>query len=118
MKEYGASTYGDRIADVYDEWYAGHDTAAVSLLAELARGGPALELGIGTGRVALPLAERGVQVHGIDSSSEMVTKLRARPGGDRIPVTIGDFATIGVEGLFPLIYVVANTFFCLTSQEE
>jgi SAM-dependent methyltransferase len=118
MKEYEASTYGDRIADVYDDWYAGHDPAAVSLLAELARDGRALELGIGTGRVALPLAEQGVQVEGIDSSAAMVSKLRARPGGDGLPVTIGDFATIGVEGPFTLIYVVANTFFCLTSQEE
>ncbi len=82
MNDYDASTYGDGVADVYDGWYSGGDVAPiVGRLAELAGDGPVLELGIGTGRVALPLAERGLAVHGIDASSAMVEKLRAKPGG-------------------------------------
>src|SRR5581483_8234409 len=91
VEGYDARTYGDRIAEVYDDWYADapflETDASVELLAELAGGGPALELAIGTGRVALPLAERGVEVHGIEASEAMVAKLRAKPGGERIPVT-------------------------------
>ena len=90
----------------------------VDLLAELARGGRALELGIGTGRVALPLAERGVEVYGIDLSRAMVAKLREKPGGDRIPVEIGDFASTRVEGTFTLAYLVFNTINNLTTQDE
>src|SRR4249919_2686482 len=91
MAEYEAGTYGDRIADDYDEIYAGRSDAdaAADFLAELAGTGPALELGIGTGRVALPLAARGVEVHGIDASAAMVERLRAKPGGEAIPVTFG-----------------------------
>src|SRR5690348_13620274 len=91
---------------------------AVDLLAELARGGAALELGIGTGRIALPLADRGVQVHGIDLSEAMVARLRAKPGGDRIGVTVGDFATTTVPGTFTVAYLVANTIMNLTTQDE
>jgi SAM-dependent methyltransferase len=80
--------------------------------------GPVLELGIGTGRVALPLAGRGVEVHGIDGSAAMVEKLRAKPGGDRIPVTIGDFADVGVEGKYTVIYIPFNTIFALITQED
>src|SRR3954470_12785217 len=86
--------FGAKVAARYDE-----DTAArpvgpvVDFLAERARGGQTLELGIGTGRIALPLSQRGVRVHGIDLSAEMVEKLREKPGGDEIEVTIGDFAT-------------------------
>jgi SAM-dependent methyltransferase len=90
----------------------------VSFLAELAGTGPALELGIGTGRVALPLAERGVEVHGIDASEAMVEQLRSKPGGDRIPITLKDFADVGVEGAFSLVFVVFNTFFALVNQED
>ena len=119
MKGYDARTYGDLIADVYDELYEELDpAAAVEVLAALAGGGPALELAIGTGRIALPLAERGVEVHGIDVSEAMVERLRAKPGGDSIPVTMGDFADVGVEGRFSLVFIVFNTFFALTSQEE
>ena len=95
MEGYGPETYGDRIAGVYDAFHEeiGLDTeGAVDVLAELAGDGPVLELAIGTGRLALPLAERGLEVHGIDASEEMVAKLREKPGGDRIPVTMGDFA--------------------------
>lgn len=91
---------------------------AVDLLAELARGGAALEFGIGTGRIALPLAARGVRVHGIDVSRPMVARLRTKPGGEAIPVTIGDFATAdgGEPGSFALVYLVYNTIMNLTSQ--
>jgi SAM-dependent methyltransferase len=117
METYTASTYGERIAEVYDERHDTFDEAAVRLLAELARGGRALELGVGTGRVALPLTGRGVEVHGIDASPAMVERLRAKPGGDAVAVTFGDFADVAVEGEFALVYVVFNTFFALLSQE-
>jgi SAM-dependent methyltransferase len=87
-------------------------------LAELAGAGRALELGIGTGRVALPLSERGVEVHGIDASESMMEKLRSKPGGERIPVTLKDFADADVEGAFSLVFVVFNTFFALVNQED
>jgi len=90
---------------------------AVDLLAGLAGSGRALELGVGTGRIALPLAVRGVPVHGIDLSRAMVARLRAKPGGDRIGVTIGDFATTRVEGTFTAAYLVFNTIMNLTSQD-
>ncbi len=122
MDEYGPATYGDAIAEVYDElvgrWVEAETPAAVEFLADLAGPGPALELGIGTGRVALPLAARGIPIHGIDASPVMVARLRAKPGGDRIPVAIGDFAEVGVDGQFRLIYVVFNTFFALLTQED
>ncbi|MYT68594.1 MULTISPECIES: class I SAM-dependent methyltransferase [unclassified Streptomyces] len=91
----------------------------VGLLAGLAGEGPAVEFGIGTGRVALPLAARGVAVHGIDLSRAMVDRLRAKPGGERIPVTIGDFATARADGAggFSLAYLVFNTIGNLTSQD-
>jgi SAM-dependent methyltransferase len=120
MDEYNAATYGDRIAEVYDDWYDDlFDTeGAVDLLARLADGGRALELAIGTGRVAVPLAGAGVEVHGIDASEAMVAKLRAKPNGDAIPVAMGDFADVDVEGKFSLVYVVFNTFFALFSQRD
>jgi SAM-dependent methyltransferase len=122
MEGYEPGTYGDRIAEVYDEWYASahflETEATVDLLAELAGSGPVLELAIGTGRVALPLAERGIQVHGVDASERMVAKLREKPGGDRIPVTMGDFADVGVDDLYSLIFIGFNTFFALQSQED
>jgi len=118
MNEYIASTYGDHLADAYDEWFASYEDAAIDVLVELAQGGRALELGIGTGRVALPLAARGIEVHGIDASEAMVSKLRARPGGESIRVTMGNFADLQVEGEFPLVFVVFNTFFALLTQEE
>jgi SAM-dependent methyltransferase len=120
MEHYRPETYGDRIADVYDAMMAGLPDPAdcVDRLAELAGAGPALELGIGTGRVALPLATRGVPVHGIDASAAMVERLRAKPGGDAIPVTFGDFAGVPVEGRYRLVYVVFNTFFALLTQDD
>src|SRR3712207_3467746 len=97
MQGYGPATSGERLADVYDTWYDTQRRAettqqSVEVLADLAAGGTVLELAIGTGRVALPLAARGLAVHGIDASEAMVAKLREKPGGDAIPVTIGNFA--------------------------
>src|SRR5712692_3475256 len=117
MEDYDLTTYGERIAGVYDEWYGEaaflETDAAVAALAELAGDGPVLELAIGTGRVALPLAERGLEVHGIDASEAMVAKLRAKPGGDRIPVTMGNFVDVPVEREFDLVFIVFNTIFAL-----
>jgi SAM-dependent methyltransferase len=114
--------YGDRIAEIYDARYAAKfadETAAtVAFLRELSGEGPALELGIGTGRVGIPLAETGVEVHGIDASAAMVEKLREKPGGDRIRVTIGNFADFSLPARFRVVYVVFNTFFGLSTQRE
>lgn len=118
MKDYAEETYGQRIAGVYDALYETVDEGAPQLLAGLAGAGRALELGIGTGRVALPLQERGVAVQGIDVSEAMVARLRDKPGGDKIPVTIGSFADVPAEGPFSLVYVLFNTFFALLTQEE
>jgi Methyltransferase domain len=90
---------------------------AVRCLAELAAGRPALEFGVGTGRLALPLQEQGLCVHGIDSSPWMVEQLRRKPGGQRLPVTLGDFATTKVKGVYGLVFVADNTLFALTTQE-
>lgn len=115
--------FGERVAERYDESSADmFDPAVVGpvvdFLAELAGGGAALELGIGTGRIALPLARRGVRVHGIDLSEAMVARLRAKPGAERIGVTIGDFATTTVAGTFSVAYLVFNTIMNLTTQDE
>jgi SAM-dependent methyltransferase len=119
MERYAAETYGDRIADVYDEQYAHMGPEPeVTFLASLAGDGPALELGIGTGRVALPLQARGVEVHGVDASVRMVEKLRAKPGGASIPVTIGNFADFELAERFALVYVVFNTFYGLLTQDD
>jgi len=114
--------FGEEVAARYDESSAEmFDPAvvepAVDFLAKLARDGRALELGIGTGRVALPPAARGVPVHGIELSKAMVARLRAKPGGEEIGVTIGDFATVTAEGTFSLAYLVFNTIGNLTTQE-
>ncbi len=123
MDQYRPEAFGEMMADVYDEWYgtriADESTKqAVEVLADLAAGGTVLELAIGTGRVALPLAERGLSVSGIEASEKMIAKLRDKPGGTAIPVTLGDFADVAVEGSFDLIYLVFNTLFNLTSQDD
>ena len=120
MEGYRPETYGDRIADVYDDLAATmpDPVDCVDRLAELAGTGPALELGIGTGRVALPLAARGVEVHGVDVSAAMVEALRAKPGGAAIPVIMGDFAELAVKGGYRLVYAVFNTFFSLLTQDD
>ncbi|MGH2806415.1 MAG: class I SAM-dependent DNA methyltransferase, partial [Actinomycetota bacterium] len=120
MEGYEAATYGELWASIYDdEWRdVFPNDATVAFLQKLAGDGPALELAIGTGRIALPLKEAGVEVHGIDISEAMVAKLRAKPGGSDIPVTMGDFAEVGVDGTYRLIYLVFNTLFALPTQVE
>ena len=115
--------FGEQVAATYDESSADMFEPAVvdpvvDFLADLAGDGAALELGIGTGRIALPLSRRGVRVHGIDLSEAMVARLRAKPGADRIAVTIGDFATTTVQGRFAVAYLVFNTIGNLTTQDE
>ena len=119
MDDQRRETYADTVADLYDTWFGAMLEAAPAAerLSELAGSGPALELGIGTGRVALPLAERGIEIHGIDGSAAMVEQLRAKPGGDRIPVTLGDFSEAAAGGPFALVFAVAGTFFELQSQD-
>lgn len=118
MITYQEDTYGERIADVYDEWYIGYDETILTTLVELAQGRRMLELGIGTGRIALPLHRRGVAVHGIDASPAMLAKLRAKPDGAQVPVTLGNMADVAVEGDYGLIYVLFNTFFALLTQDQ
>ena len=114
--------FGEDVAERYDDDAVMFDPAVVDpvvdFLAELAGDGAALELGIGTGRIALPLAQRGVRVHGIDLSEAMVARLRAKPGAEQIGVTIGDFATTTVDGTFSVAYLVFNTIGNLTTQNE
>lgn len=121
MNDYTPATYGDRIAEVYDEMYPMRANVgpAVDALSSLTGNGTALELGIGTGRIAIPLAERGIEVHGIDASEAIVARMREKPGGDSIPVTISDFSDFHLEGStkYRLAYVVFNTLFQATSQE-
>lgn len=115
--------FDERIAESYEaKWPELFEPAAVdpvvNFLAGLAAQGPVLELGVGTGRIALPLSRRDLRVHGIDLSPAMVARLQAQPGADAIGVTIGDFATTKVSGTFRLAYLVRNTITNLTSQDE
>jgi SAM-dependent methyltransferase len=110
-----AKSYEAKWANLFEPDVVG---PVVKFLADLAGTGAALELGIGTGRLALPLSRRGVRVHGIDLSPAMVTQLRAKPGADSIGVTIGGFATTRVDGTFALAYLVRNTITNLTTQDE
>ena len=120
MEGYDAATYGDRIASVYDDWYQARldPGPAVELLAELAGDGRALELGVGTGRIAIPLTERGVRVTGVDASRAMVDRLHAKSGGERVEVVIGDFTDVVVGGSFSLVYIPFTTLFALPSQDD
>jgi hypothetical protein len=110
--------FGEDAAKRYDDFERGDEAEAVAFLGQMAHGGPALELAIGTGRIALPLAARGIRVDGIDISPAMVAQLRTKPGGDAIAVTMGDFADVPVPGTYRLIYVVFNTLFNLLTQDE
>jgi hypothetical protein len=115
--------FGPGVAERFDERHAELAVPEVvdpmvDFLEVVAGGGAALEFGVGTGRLALPLAGRGVRVHGIDLSEAMVAQLRSKPGAERIDATIGDFATTTVEGRFSLVYLVANTIMNLTTQDE
>jgi Methyltransferase domain len=119
-----ASIVWDReLAEVYDQTYrAKFDPSVidpiVDVLAELARGGPALEFAVGTGRIALPLNARGIPVHGLELSPHMAEQLRAKPGAQAIAVTIGDMTTARVPGPFTLVYLLANTIMNVTTQDE
>jgi hypothetical protein len=115
--------FGEAVAARYDERTAGMAEPdvldpIVDFLADLAGDGAALELGIGTGRIALPLSGRGVPVHGIDLSEAMLSRLRGKPGAAKIGVTLGDFATTTLEARFTLVYLVANTIMNLTTQDQ
>ncbi len=110
-------SFGEDTAKGYSP-QRGDEVETVAYLEQLARGGPALELAIGAGRIALPLAARGIHVDGIDFSPEMVAELRTNPGGTKIEVTVGDFAEVAVAGTYRLIYVIFNTLFNLLTQDE
>jgi hypothetical protein len=115
--------FGEDVASRYDDPDDAMNSAAVvgatvDFLAALAGDGAALELAIGTGRIALPLAARGVPVSGIELSEAMLARLRAKPGGDALPVTVGDMSSTRVEGSFRLVYLVFNTVMNLTTQAE
>jgi SAM-dependent methyltransferase len=119
--DFDPAAYGRHIGAVYDtlvDAAFGTDTAAtVALLADLAAGGPVLELGIGTGRLAIPLAQRGLRVHGIEGSPDMVEQLRGKPGGADLPVSVGNFADTRAPGEFTLVVLAANTIYALPSQD-
>ncbi len=117
--DHDPSGYGARIGDQYDDIYEGvFDTdGAVTVLAELAEDGAVLELGVGTGRIAIPLRERGVEIHGVDGSPVMLEHLAAKPGGARIPTTCGDFMEVRVEGEFAVVALLINTIYALANQD-
>jgi len=111
-------SFGDEVAATYDDVLRGDEADTVAFFERLSGGGSVLELAIGTGRIGLPLAARGVHVDGIDFSTAMVARLRTKPGGENIAVTIGDFADVPVAGTYRVIYVVFNTFFNLLTQDD
>ena len=119
MSEFDPTEYGTKFADEYDATYEGvFDTeGAVACVADLAGDGPVLELGIGTGRLALPLAAKGVEVHGVDASAEMVDQLRTKPGGAEMNVVIGDFASARIDREFSLVLLAINTIYALPDQD-
>ena len=116
---YGAATYGDLAADLYDEIYADLPDIepCLDVLTEYAGSGRALELGVGTGRLALPLAERGVGIYGLDASKQMLDRLARKDPESRVVAVEGDFADVPVDGPFSLVFVGINTFFALPDQE-
>lgn len=111
-------SFGEDAAAVYDAEPRGDELSTVALLGELARRGPALELAIGIGRIALPLAAQGIRVDGVDLSPAMVARLRAKPGGEHLSIIMGDFADVPVENTYRLIFIVFNTLFNLLTQED
>lgn len=113
-----ATSFGPDVAAHYDDFPRGDEEAAVSFLAEIANQGPALEFAIGTGRIALPLTAKGVQVDGIDLSPDMVGKLLAKPGGAKINVTVGDMCSASTDLQYPLVYLVYNTIFNLLTADD
>ena len=124
MQGYGPETYGDRFADVYDDWYgevsdAGATVARVAGLVDRAGGGAVLELGAGSGRLALPLAEAGLDVWAVDASAAMIERLRAKPGAERVHAVVGDMAALDLDGApaFAVVLCAFNTFFNLADTE-
>ena len=117
MNEYGPETYGERISDIYDTFYPDVDSSTIDFIFDLAHNGKVLELGIGTGRIALPLYKKGVNISGIDASPSMIKHLREKPDGKNIPVVFGDFSEVDISDRFDLIFIVFNTFYALTTQE-
>lgn len=119
MKHYDpVASFGPEVAARYDDHLRGDEEAAAEFLAALAQGRRALEFAIGTGRIALPLAARGVHVDGIELSPHMVERLRAKPGGDRINVTVGDMSVATTGQHYGLVYLVYNTIFNLITAED
>lgn len=112
------TSFGADVAARYDDSLRGDEVETVAFLEQLARGGPALELAIGTGRIALPLAARGLRVDGIEQSTAMIQRLRAKPGGDQIVVTLGDMAEVAVTGTYRLVFIVYNTLHNLLTQDD
>lgn len=113
-----AASYGDGCAEFYDEIYSSVSSNVIRALSDLAAGGRVLDLGVGTGRIALPLAARGVNVYGVEASAAMIAKLREKPGGSEIPVVKGNFADIRFEESFSLVFSLVSTFFLLRSSGE
>lgn len=120
MQGYDDRTYGDAFAEVYDDWYGDVSDvdATVAMVMRLAAGGPVLELGVGTGRLAIPLALGGLEVHGVDTSEAMLLQLRAKPGGDGVRCVTGDMIDDAPRGPFAVVLVAYNTFFNLPTAER
>lgn len=118
VRGYDDASYGEGFADVYDDWYAGITdvSASVATLATLAGDGPVLELGVGTGRLAIPLAATGLQVHGVDSSPAMLQRLAAKPGAEAVRVSLGDMSDDLPAGPFTLAFIAYNTFWNLLTE--
>ena len=121
MPRYGPTSYGEAFADVYDDWYEriSDVEATASQVASMAEGGPVLELGVGTGRLALPLLERGVEVWGVDASAPMLAQLRAKPGGSRLRAVRSDMGALPLRAFprFAVVFCAYNTFFNLQTAE-
>ncbi len=120
MRGYDDASYGEGFADVYDEWYGGLTDVAttVATLVTLAEGGRVLELGVGTGRVAIPLAAAGLEVHGVDTSTAMLQRLAGKPGGEAVHVGLRDMAVDLPDGPFTLVFIAYNTFWNLLTEER
>lgn len=121
MDDFDARQYGARWASRYDDWHLGmmDDEGAVAVLGELAReaGGPVLEFGVGTGRLAVPLARLGFEVFGVDISEEMLAQLKEKPGGEGVTTVVGDMTTVRVDREFGVVFVAFSSLFALPSQE-
>jgi len=118
MENYNTNTYGDIIADIYDQIHKELDTSSVVKLLLSFKAKRVLELGVGTGRIAIPLIQSGLEVYGIESSSKMIETLKNKQYGDKISIIFGDMTTSSINKDFPLIFCIFNTIFCLTKQQK